>query len=82
MSEEINEPILVTAKFEKGQLTPLLFFWRGRDYRVSRVDFVYASCRGEAKFYFFSVSGDGTRYQLVFNNRTFDWKLGKVETEE
>lgn len=79
MSEEINESVLVTARFDRGRLIPLLFGWRGRSYRVDRVDFAWASRKGEAKLYFFAVSGAGARYQLMFNDKTLDWRLGKLE---
>lgn len=81
MSEEINEPILVTAKFEKGRLTPLLFFWRGRGYRVDGVSFAWAAKRGEAKLYYFNCRATRAQYQLIFNDRTLDWRLGRVEAE-
>lgn len=79
MSEEINEPVLVTAKFERGKLIPLSFAWRGRGYRVDGVNFFYAVRKGEAKLYYFNCRAVSAQYQLVFNDKTLDWRLGRLE---
>ena len=79
MTEEINEPVEVTAKFAGGRLTPLLFCRQGRDYLVEQVEFVHSTNEGEARLYFFSVSGLGAIYQLVFNSQTFVWYLKGLE---
>ena len=80
MTEEINEPIQVIAKFKKGQLVPIRFSWRNRNYPIQRVEFIHFRNQGEAKLYFFSAIGDEANYQLIFNSQTFGWRLGKIET--
>lgn len=80
MTEEINESIQIVAKFEKGKLSPLHFSWRGRNYRIERVEFVHFRHQGKAKLYFFSAIGAEANYELIFNSQTFSWRLGKIET--
>lgn len=79
MIEEINEPIQVVVKFDKGKLCPLCFFWRSRDYLIKKVEFVHFCHQGSAKLYFFSVVSQEANYQLVFNSQTFSWRLNKIE---
>ncbi len=80
MSEEINEPIQVVVKFERGQLLPLCFFWRGRNYPVKKVQFIYFRSEGESKIYSFSLASDGANYLLVFNSQSFCWRLKQIES--
>ena len=81
MTEAINEPIEVIAKFAGGKLTPLFFHRRGRKYRVESVEFVHSVKEGETRFYHFSVVGSGTLYRLIFNSQAFVWRLSAAETE-
>jgi hypothetical protein len=79
MSEKINEPIKVVARFEKGRLLPLSFLWKNQCYKVDQIDLVHFSWQGSARIYFFSTRGGGAKYQLVFNSQTFGWRLAQLE---
>jgi hypothetical protein len=78
--EKINEPIQVIARFEKGHLLPLYFFWRNRDYQVKKIEFVHTHSQGTAKLFLFSAVGTEANYELIFNSQDFTWRLGKIET--
>lgn len=80
MIEKINEPIQVVVKFDKGELVPLFFSWRNRDYRIKKIEFVHSHHQGAAKLFFFSAAGAEANYELIFNSQNFTWKLGKIET--
>lgn len=80
MLGEINEPIQVIVKFETGQMIPLYFFWRNRDYQVKKIEFIHSRYQGKARLFFFSAVGVEANYELIFNSQDFTWKLGKIET--
>ena len=76
MSEKINESVKVVAEFGKGQLKPLYFSWRGRNYPVKGIEFIHWRNIGESKIYSISLlSNNGTNYLLEFNSVSFVWRL-------
>jgi len=77
--EKINESVQVIAKFEKGNLSPLYFSWRNRNYQVKKIEFVHTHHQGTAKLFFFSALGTEANYELIFNSQDFTWRLGKIE---
>jgi len=80
MFNKINETIQVIVKFKKGQIKPLYFSWRDKDYQVKKIEFIHSRYQGKAKLFFFSVVGVEANYELIFNSQNFTWKLGKIET--
>jgi len=80
--EEIFEPIKVLASFSEGKMMPVLFSWRNRKYRISKVTGRWSEYEGEAKRFFFSVITDGVNlYELCFHNRSLAWELLRIHHE-
>ena len=77
--EDIRESIEVIALFRKGELLPLRFRWKGRVYRVNRINGGWRTDEGTARFHHFAVMTGGTDvYELSYNESTHDWKIEKV----
>ncbi|OGE87963.1 MAG: hypothetical protein A3J07_02265 [Candidatus Doudnabacteria bacterium RIFCSPLOWO2_02_FULL_49_13] len=75
MLEQINQPIEVAAHFGLHQVRPLKFVWRGREYRVQKVNLTWSRWEGRTKFYYFAVSDNANYYKLQFNSESLAWTL-------
>lgn len=78
---EIQEPIDVWTFFTKNSLKPHLFFWRGRQIKVDKINLVHTSKEGSNTFYHFSVSSGGNFYRLQLDVGRLKWFLEMVEEE-
>ena len=78
MITEINEPVEVGAVFQKSGVRPVWFVWKGRKYPVERVTYRWKERQGEAWFYSFSVFDGANTFELVYNSKTTEWRLGRV----
>ncbi|OGE20024.1 hypothetical protein A3A14_00255 [Candidatus Daviesbacteria bacterium RIFCSPLOWO2_01_FULL_43_38] len=78
---EILEPINVWVFFKGNLIEPYLFFWRGRQIKVDKVNLIHTSKNGASLFYHFSISGGGNFYKLRFDNHNLKWFLEGVEEE-
>jgi len=78
METAINEKIRVVSLFEKGQLKPLLFSWRNRNYKIVRQVFTYSKDIGKEKVFYFSVDTNGGVFELSFNREKFSWEINKI----
>ena len=76
---EILEPVNVWVFFKQSIIEPYLFFWRGRQIKVDKINLVHTSKDGAFVFYHFSVSGGGNFYRLRFNSGNLKWFLEGVE---
>jgi hypothetical protein len=77
--EDIGDPIEVITLFRDGALKPLKFRWKGRVYRISRVNGGWCSDEGATKFHHFSVMSDGPDvYELAYNSSDLNWELSRV----
>ena len=76
--ENINEPIEVIAFFDGKQLRPLRFRWNNRVYKISKINSSWYANRGLEKEYHFHISTkESDSFELIFNNGSFKWKLGR-----
>ena len=78
METAINEKIRVLSLFEKGEVRPLLFSWRNRNYKILRTVFTYSKNLGREKVFYFSVDTGGGVFELSFNREKFSWSIEKV----
>lgn len=76
---EIQESINILVFFERNLIKPHLFFWRGRQIKVDKVNLVHTSKEGSSLFYHFSVSSGGNYYRLKFDAGKMRWSLEEVE---
>ncbi len=77
--EDISENIEVIAVFQAGKLKPLRFRWKGRVYRIQRVNGSWKSDEGAARFHHFSVMAEGPDvYEISYNPERFSWALDRV----
>ena len=74
----IDEKIEVLAKFSQGDLTPLLFRYRDRVYKIESVDLKYDLQNGDIISRTFCVTSSGNSYKLSFHNREMNWYLEEV----
>jgi hypothetical protein len=79
---DLDEPVDVIAIFEKGQLRPIRFRWKGQTYKVARVTGRWKAPKGEAWVRHFSVvDTQDNVFQLVYDERRTDWSICKVWVE-
>lgn len=72
---EVNEPITTIVRFDQNRVVPEKFFWHGRMYLISSVNFIHSILSGREKIYLFSVTSDGNSYVLAFNINSLQWEL-------
>ncbi len=78
----IDEPIDVLTIFSGKKLIPKMFLWRGRKYKVTKIEGKWNSQCGEDKIFNFSVSSEmGNVYELELHTKDMSWKLAKIYTE-
>lgn len=85
---ELLEPIDVWVLFTKGAsgtkngLQPSVFFWKGRQIKIDKVNLVHTSKDGGALFYHFSVSSGGNFYKLGLDTNKLKWVLEAVDEDD
>ncbi|MDH4222510.1 MAG: hypothetical protein OEV55_03105 [candidate division Zixibacteria bacterium] len=82
MYQDIEEKIEVLALFQQGKILPLRFKWKGRTYRISRLENKWKSDSGEKYIWNFSVSDSASNlFHLTYNEEQHTWKLSRVWVE-
>jgi hypothetical protein len=81
--EEINETVQVISYFDGRTTRPLRFQWRGRAYRVARINGVWDGVKGRAREYHYHVATrESGSFELIFNNAGMSWKIGRVSLDD
>ncbi|PIQ70329.1 hypothetical protein COS55_02825 [Candidatus Shapirobacteria bacterium CG03_land_8_20_14_0_80_40_19] len=78
METPIKEKIRTVCLFENGQLKPLAFFWRNRNYKILRIAFTYSKNIGRETLFYFSVECENGLFELSFSREKFIWSLEKI----
>ncbi|MDO8593093.1 MAG: hypothetical protein Q7R92_05005 [bacterium] len=81
MHEKINEPVEVLVKFNQAKVEPAFFKWRGKTYRVEKINLVHKERLGNDKIYYFSVSDEVNFFRLAFSTRDLSWRLEELYYE-
>ncbi|MBX4187859.1 MAG: hypothetical protein KW793_01850 [Candidatus Doudnabacteria bacterium] len=75
MYEQINDPVQVATLFKDGEVKPLKFLWKGKEFLVRSVNLAYSRFEGRAKVYYFAVSDRNNYFKLQFNSDNLIWTL-------
>lgn len=82
MYQDLDDEIEVIALFERRQLKPCRFRWRGKIHKVDRITGDWTSDVGQAKLRFFAVVDSMANFfQLCYDERAMSWKIAKVWVE-
>jgi hypothetical protein len=81
MLEEVDDQIQVASLFKNGEIRPLKFLWKGREYAVQKINLSYARFEGRAKVYFFAVSDNTHFFKLQFNSDDLTWRVLEVYSD-
>jgi len=81
MFEKIDEPVEVLVKFNRTAVEPSFFKWRGKTYRVEKINLVHKERAGNDKIYYFSVSDNANFFRLAFFTRNLQWRLEELYYE-
>lgn len=82
MYQDLDDEIEVIALFERRQVRPCRFRWRGKIYKVDRITGDWTSDVGQAKLRFFAVVDSMANFfQLCYDERSTSWKIAKVWVE-
>ncbi len=78
MHEKIDEPIEVLVSFKTKKIIPSLFRWRGKDYRIEKVNMIHKERDGSDKIYYFSVSDKTNFFRLAYFTRDLSWRIEEL----
>ena len=79
MYTNINEQVKMIVVFDRGIVTPRLFRWHNRDYKVSEISMRYQEREGRSVNYFFGIETDnGNVFKLRYNDEQLAWWLMEV----
>lgn len=79
---EIQESIDVWVLFQKNHIQPSVFFWKGRQIKIDKINLIHTSKNGGNIFYHFSVSSEGNFYKLKFDPGKMNWILEEVAEDQ
>jgi hypothetical protein len=78
MLEKLDEPVDVVVKFAGTSVMPAFFKWRGKTYKVEKLNLVHRERDGNDKIYYFSVSDNANFFRLAFFTRDLSWRLQEL----
>ncbi len=78
---ETPEPVDVWVLFQKTKIQPSIFFWKGRQIKIEKINLVHTSKKGSDVFYHFSISSGGNFYRLTYDTKNLKWFLDAIEEE-
>ena len=81
MFEKINESVEVVAKFSGAQVMPTFLKWRGKTYRIEKLNLVHKEKQGGDTTYYFSVSDRINFFRLAFFTGDLSWHLEELYWE-
>lgn len=74
-SEELNDPISVLAKFDKGVIQPVIVRWRGRRYWVQKLNLHHTARQGRDLLHYFAVTTEVGDCTLTYSQDELRWTL-------
>ncbi len=81
MGTDVNEPITVSAVFDRSQVRPAWFLWGRRRYAIREVTQRWQTRDGSAYLLHLGVTDGATCFELIFNQHTLVWRLASIETD-
>lgn len=79
--DSIGRDFKSVPTFPHSKLKPLSFIWRGKEFAVEELTYIWRESQGETEYYHFAVSDGVNIYELAYNTKTFDWILVAVYYE-
>lgn len=78
MFEKINEQVKVLVEFDGTRVMPRFFKWRGKTYKIEKLNMVHKERDGNDKIYYFSVSDNANFFRLAFCTRDLCWRIQEL----
>ena len=79
MYKTIGDKIKVLAVFENGVITPRLFRFSSRDYKIKSVSLCYQEKLGTSINHLFSIeTEEGGVFKLCFNDKSLIWTICEI----
>ena len=80
--ETINEPVEVITYFDGRKVRPMRFRWRNRPYHITRINGTWSELQGRDRVLHFHVSTkESGSFELIYQNSSLTWRLGRVGIE-
>jgi hypothetical protein len=73
-----NEKIDVLAYFKSTKIYPRAFLWKGKAYKIKKVNYSWQERAGRETLNYFSVTTGLDLYQISYNNTSYAWYLNKI----
>ena len=82
MVTEIAEPITVAAVFKDSRITPRVFVWRGRRYKVDKLLGHYHYFKGVYRQDCWSLTcGTPDVFEVAFDTEDMSWRLERIHVD-
>ena len=81
MLEVINEPISILVSFNQNKVLPLLFQWRGKKYKIEKLNLVHKKRDGTDTIYYFNVTDKTNYFKLSFSTKNLNWRIEELYWE-
>jgi len=62
----------------KKQVVPLFFKWRGKTYKIEKINLVHKERAGNDRIYYFSVTDKANFFRLAFFTRDLSWRIEEL----
>ncbi len=78
--QDINEPVIVTARYERGRVEPIVVEWQDRAYHIAQTHRTWTEPVGGVKHIHIaaSVKESGDHFELVIDPTDVSWRLARV----
>ncbi len=84
MRESLNEPVSVIFYYDssKRHMQPYQATWRGRDYRLGKVDFWHKTRKGDVLTHHFSLADKAATvyFKLALDATSLNWTVEEFMT--
>ena len=79
MYDVVNEKIKMIAAFDSGRISPKVFKWQNRDYKIKNIAIYYTEKVGISLNHCFGVETEaGTIFKIDFNDKSLLWTLREI----
>jgi len=81
MHEKLNESVKVLVSFDGLKVKPIFFEWRGKKYKVQKVNLIYQAREEGKKIFYFSVNDEANCFNLRFDPEGLSWSLTELYSD-
>lgn len=79
-TQSVNEKVTIISLFDvdKGSVMPVKMKWRGKIYRIHKLDYHNKFWDGRTRMHVYSVANDTMYFKLRLDTETLHWTLEEI----